>query len=72
MGGRGDNIKVNQRYIECKGMCFILLVQINTDGHVSDIGIGPLGSVAVALSVLCYGTLADFVSYSCLYTVSAC
>jgi len=59
----GDNIKVNQRYIECKGMCFILLVQIKTNGHVSDIGFGPLGSVALALSVLCCGTLADFISY---------
>ena len=44
-------------------MCFILLVQMKTNGHVSDIGIGPVGSVAVALSVLCCGTLADFISY---------
>lgn len=44
-------------------MFFILLVQIKTNGHVSDIGIGPLDAVAVALSVLCCDTSADFVSY---------
>jgi hypothetical protein len=44
-------------------MCLILLVQYKTNGHVSAIGIEPLGYFAVALSVLCFGTVADFVSY---------
>jgi len=52
MGREMDNIKVNQRYIECKGICLILLVQIKTNGHVSDIWHWIFGFSCC--SIVCY------------------